>query len=51
VSTNRGALQKKEGAMTIFEGSDRNRNIMIIAAAVVIAVFIFPYTTDGVPGI
>ncbi len=46
-----GSTSEREGAMAIFEGPDRNRNIMIIAAAVVIAVFIFLYTTGRVPGI
>jgi hypothetical protein len=36
--------------MAIFEGPDRNRNIMIIVAAAVIAVFAFLYTTGLVPG-
>jgi hypothetical protein len=36
--------------MAIFEGPDRNRNIMITAAAVVIAVFAFLYATGLVPG-
>jgi hypothetical protein len=36
--------------MAMFEGPDRNRNIMIIVA-VVIAVCIFLYTTDRLPGI
>jgi hypothetical protein len=43
----------RERAMAIFEGPDRNRNIMIIGAALVIAaaVIIFFYTTSVMPGI
>jgi hypothetical protein len=37
--------------MAMFEGPDRNRNIMITAAVVVIAVIIFLYITDRLPGI
>jgi hypothetical protein len=36
--------------MAIFEGDNRTKNIMIIVAAVVIAVFAFLYTTGLVPG-
>ena len=36
--------------MAIFGGPGRNRNIIIIVAAVVIAMFAFLYTTGLVPG-
>ena len=34
----------------MFEGPDRSRNIMITVAAVVIAVIIFLYATNRLPG-
>ncbi len=37
--------------MATFEGPDRNRNIMTVVAVVVIAVIIFLYTTNRLPGI
>ena len=37
--------------MAMFEGPDRNRNIMITVAVVVIAVIILLYTTNRLPGI
>jgi len=39
----------REG-MTMFEGTDRNRNIMITVAVVAIAVIFFLYTTNRLPG-
>ena len=38
-----GGTSESEGAMAIFEGPDRNRNIMIAVAVVVIAVIIYFY--------
>jgi hypothetical protein len=37
--------------MAMFEGPDRNRNIAIIVAVVIIAVIIFLYMTGRLPGI
>jgi hypothetical protein len=46
-----GALQKGREAMAIFEGVDRNRNIMIAVAVVVVAVIIFLYAAGYLSGI
>jgi hypothetical protein len=49
---NQGAVQKRERAMAMFEGVDRNRNIMIVAAVVVvILVIIYLYTAGHLSGI
>jgi hypothetical protein len=46
------ALQTKERAMAMFEGVDRNRNIMIAGAVVVvILVIIYLYTAGHLSGI
>jgi hypothetical protein len=37
--------------MAIFEGPDRNRNIMITVAVVIIALIIFLYATNRLSGI
>ena len=50
--TNQGALQRRERAMAIFEGPDRNRNIIIIVVVVVVvAIIYYLYTTGRLPGI
>ena len=41
----------RERAMALFEGPDRNRNIMIAVAAVVLIVIIYLYATDRFAGI
>jgi cell division protein FtsL len=49
---NQGAVQKRERARDMFEGVDRNRNIMIAAAVVVvILVIIYLYTAGHLSGI
>jgi hypothetical protein len=49
---NQGALQKRETVMYMFEGVDRNRNIMIAAAVgVAILVIIYLYTAGHLSGI
>jgi hypothetical protein len=49
---NQGALLKRERAMDMFEGVDRNRNIMIAAAVVVaLLVIIYLYTAGHLSGI
>ena len=49
---NQGALQKRERAMDMFEGVDRNRNIIIaVAVVVVILVIIYLYTAGHLSGI
>ena len=49
---NQGALQKRERAMiAMFEGPDRNRNIIIVVAVVVVAVIIFLYSGGHLSGI
>jgi hypothetical protein len=49
---NQGALQKRERAMDMFEGVDRNRNIIIaVAVVVVIVVIIYLYTAGHLSGI
>jgi hypothetical protein len=37
--------------MAMFEGPDRNRNIIIAVVVVVLAVIIFLYTSGRLPGI
>jgi len=37
--------------MAMFEGPDRNKNIMITVAVVVVALIIFLYATNRLPGI
>jgi hypothetical protein len=45
-------VQKRERAMDMFQGVDRNRNIMIAAAVVVvILVIIYLYTAGHLSGI
>jgi hypothetical protein len=48
---NQGALQKRERAMAIFEGPDRNKNIMIAVAVLVVAVIAILYAAGRLPGI
>ena len=42
---------RRESAMAIFEGADRNKNIMIAVAVVAIAVIAILYAAGRLPGI
>jgi hypothetical protein len=46
---NQGALHIRERAMDMFEGSDRNKNIMIAVVVVVIAVIAILYAGGWLP--
>jgi hypothetical protein len=46
-----GGLVKRERAMDMFAGPDRNRNITLVVAVVVIVVLAILYAAGSLPGL